>query len=126
MADTPITSVTSHASLRHPESTFNQVMSLELSPLLRAIHPDSSTEQSSSGKEGGELLHLEGDLPARIAVMDTPSSLSDGADSHETESPACTFEKIPACLEKTSRNQKANQRLGAEGPGRIKRYYRDE
>ena len=116
MADTPITSVTSHASLRHPESTFNQVMSLELSPALRAIRPDSSTEQSS-GIEGDGLLQLERDLPARTAVTDTPSSLNDGADGHETESPAYAVEKIPACLKKTSRNQKANQRLGSEGVG---------
>ena len=115
MADTPITSVTFHASLRHPESTFNQVMSLELSPALRAIHPDSSTEPSSSGIEGDGLLQLERDLPARTAVTDTPSSLNDGDDGHETESPAHAVEKIPACLKKTSRNQKANQRLGSEG-----------
>jgi hypothetical protein len=114
MADTPITSVTSHASLRHPESTFNQVMSLELSPVLRARRPDSSTEQSS-GIEGDGLLQLERDLPARTAVTDTPSSLNDDADGHETESPACGVEKIPACLKKTSRDQKANQRLGSEG-----------
>ena len=114
MADTPITSVTSHASLRHPESTFNQVMSLELSPVLRARRPDSSTEQSS-GIEGDGLLQLERDLPARTAVTDTPSSLNDGADGHETESPAHAVEKIPACLKKTSRDQKANQRLGSEG-----------
>ena len=117
MADTPITSVTSHASLRHPESTFNQVMSLELSPALRAIHPDSSTDQSSSGIEGDGLLQLERDLPARTAVTDTPSSLNDGADGHEMESSAHAVEKIPACLKKTSRNQKANQRLGSEGVG---------
>ena len=116
-ADTPITSVTSPASLRHPESTFNQVMSLELSPALRAIHPDSSTEQSSSGIEGDGLLQLERDLPAWTAVTDTPSSLNDGDDGHEMESPAHAVEKIPACLKKTLRNQKANQRLGSEGVG---------
>ena len=87
-ADTPITSVTFHASLRHPESTFNQVMSLELSPVLCARRPDSSTEQSSSGIEGDGLLQLERDLPARTAVTDTPSSLNDDANGHETESPA--------------------------------------
>ena len=116
VADTPITSVTFHASLRHPESTFNQVMSLKLSPALRAIRPDSSTEQSS-GIKGDGLLQLERDLPARTAVTDTPSSLNDVADGHETESPAHAVEKIPACLKKTSRNQKANQRLGSEGDG---------
>jgi len=114
MADMPITSVTSPASLRHPESTFNQVMSLELSPVLRARRPDSSTEQSS-GIEGDGLLQLERDLPARTAVTDTPSSLNDDADGHETESPAYVVENIPVCLKKTSHIQKAIQRLGSEG-----------
>ena len=100
MADMPITSVTSPASLRHPESTFNQVMSLELSPALRAIRPDSSTKQSS-GIEGDGLLQLERDLPARTAVTDTPSSLNDDANGLETESPAYVVENIPVCLKKT-------------------------
>ena len=89
-------------------------MSLDLSPVLRARRPDSSTEQSS-GIEGDGLLQLERDLPARTAVMDIPSSLNDNANSHETESPAYVVEKIPVCLKKTSRVQKANQRLGLEG-----------
>jgi hypothetical protein len=54
---------------------------------------------------------------ARIAVTDTPLSLNDGTDGHEMESPTTEYmgEMVPQHYEKTSSNQKVNQRLGSEG-----------
>ena len=62
-------------------------------------------------------VELEGSLPARTAVTDTPSSLNDGMDDHEMESPTTVYmvETIPQHLEKTSSNQKADQRSDSEG-----------
>lgn len=63
------------------------------------------------------IFLTEENLPARIAVTDTPLSLNDGTDGHEMESPTTGYmgETIPQRLEKTSSNQKANQGLGSEG-----------
>ena len=104
MADTPITSVTSPHPCGKPSPVSIRIWAYKSPPALRAIRPDSSSEQTSSGKGGDGLLQLEGDLTARIPVRDTPSSLNDGADSHATESPAYAGENIPKCLKKTSRN----------------------
>ena len=95
-------------------------MSLESPPALHTtICPDSSSEQTSSGKEEDVSLQLEENLPARIAVTVTTFSLNEteGADSQETESPATGYmpEKIPQRLEKTSSTEKASKRSGSEG-----------
>jgi len=113
--------ITFYDTQSHPcdisSSPFKQVMSLESPPALREnILPDSSLEQRSS-TEGDVILQLEENLLARIAVTDTTSSLNDGPDSHEIESPTTVYmgETILQHLEKTLGNQKANQGLGSEG-----------
>jgi hypothetical protein len=86
--------------------------------LRSIIRPDSSSEQTSSGKEGESVLQqLEENLPAKIAVTVTTYSLNECADCHETESSITENmgETIQQRLEKTSSTQKANKRLGLEG-----------
>ena len=113
--------ITFYDTQSHPcdisSSPFKQVMSLESPPALREnILPDSSLEQRSS-TEGDVILQSEENLLARIAVTDTTSSLNDGPDSHEIESPTTVYmgETILQHLEKTLSNQKANQGSGSEG-----------
>ena len=94
------------ASLCIPKSTLKQVMSLESPPALRTtVLPYSSSEQICSGKEGDVLFQLEENLPARIAVTDTPLSLNDGTDGHEMESP--TTEYMVKWFHNISRRHKA-------------------
>ena len=120
MASMPMM-ITSYDTQPHPcdnpSSPSNRLWVCESPPALRAtIPPDSSLEQRSS-TEGVVILQLEENLLARIAVTDTTSSLNDGPDSHEMESPTTVYmgETILQHLEKTLSNQKANQGLGSEG-----------
>ena len=113
----PITSDTFPHPCGNPSSISNRLWACESPPALRAtILPDSSLEQCSS-TEGDVTLQFEENLLARIAVTDTTSSLNDGPDSHEMESPTMVYmgETILQHLEKTLSNQKANQGSGSEG-----------
>ena len=117
MASMPITSDTFPHPCGNPSSISNRLWACESPPALRAtILPDLSLEQCSS-TEGDVILQLEENLLARIAATDTTSSLNDGSDSHEMESPTMVYmgDTILQHLEKTLSNQKANQRLGSGG-----------
>ena len=117
MASMPITSDTFPHPCGNPSSISNRLWACESPPALRAtILPDLSLEQCSS-TEGDVILQLEENLLARIAATDTTSSLNDGPDSHEMESPTMVYmgDTILQHLEKTLSNQKANQRLGSGG-----------
>ena len=118
-------SITYDTSSQHPcgnsSTVSNRFWACKSPPARRSIiRPDSSSEQTSSGKEGESVLQqFEESLPARIAVTVTTYSLNKGPDCHDSESESpitgnmCG--KNPQRLKKTSSTQKANKRLGSEG-----------
>ncbi len=116
MDDCMITSDTPNAPLRQAMYGFDQVMSLDTTPVLRTNHhPNPSSEQLPCSRGEREMGTQVIQSPLLARTTDTSLSLKDTSDFQRESPSRYTNERIQSCLRKTLSGQKSDPGLDTEG-----------